>query len=94
MLTFRRNEGILIATNRCKEVIRLRKYLVDLRVKNGLSQQDVANRIGISRQYYQMIENGERQKQLALSLASSFAVLFGVSVMDIERYEAESAEEL
>lgn len=72
----------------------MRKYLVDLRVKNGLSQQDVANRIGISRQYYQMIENGERQKQLALSLASSFAVLFGVSVMDIERYEAESAEEL
>lgn len=70
----------------------MRQYLVDLRVQNGLSQQDVANRIGISRQYYQMIENGERQKHLALSLASSFAVLFGVSVMDIERYEMELAE--
>ena len=52
----------------------------------------MANRLGISRQYYQMIENGERQKHLALSLASSFAVLYGVSVMDIERQEMELAK--
>lgn len=70
----------------------MRQYLVDLRMKNGFSQQDVANRLGISRQYYQMIENGERQKHLALSLASSFAVLYGVSVMDIERQEMELAK--
>lgn len=70
----------------------MRQYLVDLRVQHGLSQQDVANRLGISRQYYQMIENGERQKHLALSLASSFAVLYGVSVMDIEHYEMELAK--
>lgn len=70
----------------------MRQYLVDLRVRHGLSQQDVANRLGISRQYYQMIENGERQKHLALSLASSFAVLYGVSVMDIEHHEMELAK--
>lgn len=70
----------------------MRQYLVDLRMKNGFSQQDVANRLGISRQYYQMIENGERQKHMALSLASSFAVLYGVSVMDIERQEMELAK--
>lgn len=70
----------------------MRQYLVDLRMKNGFSQQDVATRLGISRQYYQMIENGERQKHLALSLASSFAVLYGVSVMDIERQEMELAK--
>lgn len=70
----------------------MRQYLVDLRVEHGLSQQDVANRLGISRQYYQMIENGERQKHLALSLASGFAVLYGISVMDIERHERELAE--
>lgn len=69
----------------------MRQYLVDLRVQHGFSQQDVANRLGISRQYYQMIENGERQKHLALSLASSFAVLYGVSVMDIEHHEMELA---
>lgn len=71
----------------------MRQYLVDLRMKHGLSQQDVANRLGISRQYYQMIENGERQKHLALSLASSFAVLYGVSVMDIEHHEMELAKQ-
>lgn len=71
----------------------MRQYLVDLRVQHGLSQQDVANRLGISRQYYQMIENGERQKHLALSLASSFAVLYGVSVMDIEHQEMELAKQ-
>lgn len=71
----------------------MRQYLVDLRVQHGLSQQDVANRLGISRQYYQMIENGERQKNLALSLASSFAVLYGVSVMDIEHHEMELAKQ-
>lgn len=71
----------------------MRQYLVDLRIQHGLSQQDVANRLGISRQYYQMIENGERQKHLALSLASSFAVLYGVSVMDIEHHEMELAKQ-
>ena len=70
----------------------MRQYLVDLRLQHGLSQQDVANRLGISRQYYQMIESGERQKHLALSLASSFAVLYGVSVMDIERNEMKLAK--
>lgn len=70
----------------------MRQYLVDLRQEKGLSQQDVANRLGISRQYYQMIENGERQKHLALPLASGLAVLFDVNVMDIERYEREMAE--
>lgn len=70
----------------------MRQYLFDLRQEKGLSQQDVANRLGISRQYYQMIENGERQKHLALPLASGLAVLFGVNVMDIERYEREMAE--
>ena len=71
----------------------MRQYLVELRTEHGLSQQDVADKIGISRQYYQMIENGERQKNLALSLASSFAVLFGISVTDIERYENKLDEE-
>lgn len=70
----------------------MRKYLVDLREKNGLSQQDVANRLGISRQYYQMIENGERQKNLALPLASGLSVLYGISIMEIERYEKEISQ--
>lgn len=78
-----------MATIRCKEVMRLREYLVEMRNKIGMSQQDVAERMGISRQYYQMIETGERQKHLDLSLAGGLAALFGVSIMDIEHCETQ-----
>ena len=37
----------------------LRDYLKELRESKGLSQQNVADSIGITRQYYQQIENGE-----------------------------------
>lgn len=67
----------------------LRDYLVELRNRKGLSQQDVADKLGITRQYYQMIEAGERQKHLDLSLAGGLAILLDVTIMDIERYEAQ-----
>lgn len=66
----------------------LRDYLVELRLKKGLSQQDLAERLGISRQYYQMIERGERQKRLDLALAGALAALLEVNVMDIQRFES------
>ncbi len=66
----------------------MRDYLVELRLKKGLSQQDVAERLGISRQYYQMIERGERQKRLDLALAGALAALLEVNVMDIQRFES------
>lgn len=65
----------------------MREYLVELRNRKGLSQQDVADKLGITRQYYQMIESGERQKHLDLSLAGGLAALLGVTIMDIERCE-------
>ena len=47
----------MIATTRCKGGReQVREYLIEAREKAGLTQQDVANRIGISRQYYQMVE--------------------------------------
>ena len=64
----------MIATTRCKGGReQVREYLIEAREKAGLTQQDVANRIGISRQYYQMVETGERQKRMDLSLAKSEA---------------------
>ena len=65
----------------------MRQYLVSLRNEHGYSQQDVADRLNISRQYYQMIETGERQKKMDISLASSIATLYGISVMDVENFE-------
>ena len=65
----------------------MRQYLVSLRNEHGYSQQDVADKLNISRQYYQMIEAGERQKKMDISLASGIATLYGISVMDVENYE-------
>lgn len=67
----------------------MRNYLVQLRSEKGLSQQDVADKLGITRQYYQMIETGERQKHLDLSLAGGLAALLGVTIMDIEHFESQ-----
>lgn len=37
-----------------------REWLINYRAKKGLTHQQVADLIGISRQYFGMIENGER----------------------------------
>lgn len=61
----------------------MRSYLVDLREKHGESQQDVADALGISRQYYQMIETGERQKKMDTTLVVGIAQHFSVSAAEI-----------
>lgn len=69
----------------------MRKYLIKLREKQNESQQDVANAIGISRQYYSMIESGERQKRMDIVLISSLARHFGVSEAEIVKFEQEKS---
>ena len=57
----------------------MRGYLKELREQKGFSQQNVADSIGITRQYYQQIENGERQKNMDISLVVQLSNLFGIS---------------
>lgn len=38
----------------------MREWLIEARKKKGLTQVEVATKSGISRQYYNFIENGER----------------------------------
>lgn len=58
----------------------MRDWLKKLREKNGLSQQNVADSIDITQQYYHLIENGERQKKISMELAQKFADIFGVTL--------------
>ena len=67
----------------------LRAYLKELRKKAGLTQNDVAERIGIGASTYTMIELGERQKDMNLSLVEKLAEVFGVSVGEIAEEEAK-----
>lgn len=69
----------------------MRDYLKELRESKGLSQQNVADSIGITRQYYQQIENGERQKNMDVSLVVQLSNLFGISPEAIINEEQKRA---
>ena len=50
-----------------------RVYLIDLRNKKGLTQLDVSKSMGISESYYNLIEQGQRQKNM------NIVILYGLS---------------
>lgn len=62
--------------NVAKEVFCLRKWLADARKKRKLSHQDVADATKIKRQYYGMIENGERTP--SVTVAKKIGEVLGV----------------
>jgi transcriptional regulator with XRE-family HTH domain len=47
----------------------------------GITQQEIANRVGISRTYYSQIENGDRDP--AATIITGIAKALGVSIADI-----------
>ena len=67
----------------------MRLWLKKLRESKGLSQQFVADSLGVSQQYYCYIENGERQADLALSTVEKLSKVFGITVEKIIQYERE-----
>lgn len=58
----------------------MRDWLKKCRDDIGMSQRNVADKIGISQQYYALIENGERQKKIDIELAQKLADIFGVTL--------------
>ena len=67
----------------------VREYLTELRKHKGMTQQDVATAVGVSRQYYNLIENGERQRRMDILLAAKIATTFEVSIMEIVDFERQ-----
>lgn len=53
----------------------MRKWLSEIRVKSGKSQQKVADESGISQSYYAEIELGIRGKPLAVPIAKKIAAV-------------------
>lgn len=73
---------------KCKGVIKnLRVWLKNIRLMNNETQLSLANKLDISESYYNMIENGERKKDLDLSMVVKLAELFNVSVEWIAEQE-------
>lgn len=69
----------------------MREYLKQLRESKGYTLQNVAEQLGISKQYYQMIESGERQKKMDITLIRGLSSIFGVSLEKIVDEESKLA---
>ena len=67
----------------------MRAYLRKLRADRGMSQQEAADQIGITKQYYAMIEAGQRQRKMDLTLAARIAEVFAVTLDTILQAESE-----
>lgn len=70
----------------------MRKWLRVLRENKGLSQTNMAEKLGLSRQGYSNIESGKRQADLNLSITSKLANIFGISIDEIVQMEKEKKE--
>lgn len=58
----------------------MRTYLKNIRTHSKLSQNDIAKKLGVTRQYYSLIESGDRQKKMDIELIQKLSVVFNVSV--------------
>lgn len=61
----------------------MRKILKQERIKRGLTQQAIANLVGISRVHYTQIENNSRNKKPSLDVAMSIKKVLGYSGDDL-----------
>jgi transcriptional regulator with XRE-family HTH domain len=67
----------------------MREYLKNLRINSNMTMQDVADAFGITKQYYEMIESGDRQKKMDVTLLAKISSLFNVPIERIAMYEQE-----
>lgn len=67
----------------------MREYLIKLRKDKSLTQQEVADKIGITKQYYSAVEKGKRQKKMDIAFILAIASAFDVPVEQIVECEKE-----
>lgn len=58
----------------------MREWMRIARNEANLTMAETASKVGISEAYYSMIESGERQKRLDITLAVKLAGVFGVDL--------------
>lgn len=67
----------------------LRNWLKELRENRKLTQQNVADLLGITKQYYQMIEACERQRKMDIALLTKLSEIFQISLIKLVELESE-----
>lgn len=61
----------------------MREWLPIARIKKGLSQEDMAKRMGISAPYYSKIETGQRQVPMDLRTVWALSKALGMTTKEI-----------
>ena len=67
----------------------MRDWLKEKRVGKNLTQDQMAEQLGISLSYYNLIENGERQKKMDLSIANQLSAILGMTLKEIIELEGK-----
>lgn len=57
-----------------------REYLIEMRTQKGLTQRDISKQLGISESYYNLIENGIRQKNMNVTTLYRLSKALQVSI--------------
>lgn len=71
----------------------MRDWMKERREELNLTQQSVADVIGVSKQYYQLIESGKRQQDLCSSMIMGLAKCFNMSAIEIVNLENEATND-
>lgn len=69
----------------------MRDWLKEARTRQRLTMKQMGDAIGVTESYYSMIESGNRQKKMDVSLAIKLGNVLGMSVQEI--VEAEGSGE-
>lgn len=67
----------------------IRSWLEPVRVSRGMTQAQVAKRLGVTEAYYSMIESGRRQTEMRLPFAVKLSAVLGVPIAKIVEYETK-----
>ena len=67
----------------------MRKWLKEARTKKDMTMKQIAVELGITESYYSLIENGDRQKAMDISLAKKLSEILDIPVEKIVVLETE-----
>lgn len=66
----------------------MRDWLKTARDEKGYTMAQMGEKIGISESYYSLIERGERQKNMDITLVCKLSEIFSIPIDEIIRKEA------
>ena len=65
----------------------MREWLRKSRKDKQITMSDMARKLGISESYYCLIENGERQKRMDISLLTKLSDILSIPISEIVKLE-------